>query len=31
MNAFLASMIAELTAHVATLQKYPPKDIGLEQ
>lgn len=29
MNAFLASMAAELKAHAATFRKYPPKDIGL--
>lgn len=31
MNAFLASMAAELKGHAATLKKYPPKDIGLGQ
>ena len=31
MNAFLASMAAELKAHAATFKKYPPKDIGLGQ
>jgi arylsulfatase len=29
MNAWLASMGAELKAHAATFKKYPPKDIGL--
>jgi hypothetical protein len=29
MNAFLASMGAEMKAHAATFKKYPPKDIGL--
>lgn len=29
MNAFLASMAAEMKAHAATFKKYPPKDIGL--
>ncbi|OOG73454.1 arylsulfatase [Sinorhizobium sp. A49] len=29
MNAFLASMAAEMKGHAATLRKYPPKDIGL--
>jgi arylsulfatase len=29
MNAFLASMAAELRGHAATFKKYPPKDIGL--
>jgi arylsulfatase A-like enzyme len=29
MNAFLASMAAELKGHAATFRKYPPKDIGL--
>jgi len=29
MNAFLASMAAELKGHAATFAKYPPKDIGL--
>jgi arylsulfatase len=29
MNAFLASMGAELKAHAATFRKYPPKDVGL--
>ena len=31
MNAFLASMAAEMKAHAATFAKYPPKDIGLAQ
>jgi arylsulfatase A-like enzyme len=31
MNAFLASMAAELKAHGATFKQYPPKDIGLGQ
>ncbi len=31
MNAFLASMIAELKGHAATFKKFPPKDIGLGQ
>jgi arylsulfatase len=31
MNAWLASMAAELKAHAATFKKYPPKDIGLGQ
>ncbi len=31
MNAWLASMGAELKAHAATFKKYPPKDIGLGQ
>jgi hypothetical protein len=31
MNAFLASMAAEMKAHAATSKKYPPKDIGLGQ
>lgn len=31
MNAFLASMAAELRTHAATFKKYPPKQIGLEQ
>lgn len=31
MNAFLASMAAEMKAHGATFKKYPPKDIGLGQ
>ena len=31
MNAFLASMAAELRAHAGTFRKYPPKDIGLGQ
>ncbi len=31
MNAFLASMAAELKGHAATFKKYPPKDIGLGQ
>lgn len=29
MNAWLASMAAEMKAHAATFRKYPPKDIGL--
>jgi arylsulfatase len=29
MNAWLASMAAELKAHAATFKRYPPKDIGL--
>ncbi|MGE0054371.1 MAG: arylsulfatase [Hyphomicrobium sp.] len=29
MNAFLASMAAELKGHAATFNNYPPKDIGL--
>ncbi len=31
MNAWLASMVAELKAEQATFKKYPPKQIGLEQ
>ena len=31
MNAWLASMAAEMKAHAATFKKYPPKDIGLGQ
>lgn len=31
LNAFLASMSAELKAHAATFKKYPPKDVGLGQ
>jgi len=31
MNAFLASMAAEMKAHAATFKKYPPKNIGLGQ
>jgi len=31
MNAFLASMAAEMKGHATTLKKYPPKDIGLGQ
>jgi arylsulfatase len=31
MNAFLASMAAEMKGHAATFRKYPPKDIGLGQ
>lgn len=31
MNAFLASMAAEMKGHVATFKKYPAKDIGLGQ
>ncbi len=30
MNAWLASMAAEMKAHGATFQKYPPKKVGLE-
>ncbi|MFM8405685.1 MAG: arylsulfatase [Pirellulaceae bacterium] len=29
MNAWLASLGAELAAHAATLKKYPPKNVGL--
>ncbi len=29
MNAFLASMAAELKGHAATFRKFPPKDVGL--
>jgi arylsulfatase len=29
MNAFLASMAAEMRGHAATFRAYPPKDIGL--
>lgn len=29
MNAFLASMVAEMKGHAATFKKYPPKDVGL--
>jgi arylsulfatase A-like enzyme len=29
MNAFLASMSAEMKEHAGTFKKYPPKDIGL--
>lgn len=29
MNAWLASMAAEMKAHAGTFKKYPPKDIGL--
>jgi arylsulfatase len=29
MNAWVASMGAEMKAHAATFRKYPPKDIGL--
>jgi len=29
MNAFVASLAAELRGHAATFKKYPPKDIGL--
>lgn len=29
MNAFLASMAAEMKGHAATFRTYPPKDIGL--
>lgn len=29
MNAFLASMAAEMKGHAATFKKYPPKDVGL--
>ena len=31
MNAWLASMIAELMAEQETFKKYPPKEVGLEQ
>jgi arylsulfatase len=31
MNAWLASMGAEMKAHGATFRKYPPKDIGLSK
>lgn len=31
MNAWLASMAAEMKGHAATFRKYPPKDIGLGQ
>lgn len=31
MNAWLASLGAEMKAHAATFKKYPPKDIGLAQ
>ncbi len=31
MNAWLASMAAEMKGHAATFKKYPPKDIGLGQ
>lgn len=31
MNAFLASMAAEMKGHAATFKKYPPKDVGLGQ
>lgn len=31
MNAWLASMGAELKVHAATFKKYPPKDVGLGQ
>ena len=31
MNAFLASMAAEMKGHAATFKKYPPKNIGLAQ
>jgi arylsulfatase len=31
MNAWLASMAAELKGHAATFKKFPPKDIGLGQ
>lgn len=31
MNAWLASMAAEMKGHGATFRKYPPKDIGLAQ
>ena len=31
MNAFLASMLAEMKAHAATFKKYPAKNIGLGQ
>ena len=31
MNAFLASMAAEVKGHAATFKKYPPKNVGLSQ
>jgi arylsulfatase len=31
MNAWLASMGAELKGHAAAFRKYPPKSIGLGQ
>lgn len=31
MNAWTASLAAELKEHAATLKKYPPKNIGLDQ
>jgi arylsulfatase len=31
MNAWLASLAAELKGHAATFKKYPPKNIGLAQ
>ncbi|MBR0742081.1 arylsulfatase [Bradyrhizobium liaoningense] len=31
MNAWLASMVAELKAEQETFKKYPPKEVGLEQ
>jgi arylsulfatase A-like enzyme len=31
MNAWLASLAAEMKAHAATFKKYPPKNIGLGQ
>ena len=31
MNAWLASMVAELKAETVTFKNYPPKEIGLEQ
>jgi arylsulfatase len=30
MNPWLASIVAELKAHTATFEKYPPKDVGLK-
>jgi len=29
MNAWLASLAAEMGAHAATFKKYPPKKVGL--
>jgi arylsulfatase len=31
LNAWMASLAAEMKAHAATFRKYPPKDIGLGQ
>jgi arylsulfatase len=31
LNAFLASLAAEMKGHAATFKKYPPKDVGLGQ